>query len=77
MTKKINSINKPRKERNFYNPNQKKIDAKKKKRIRLTNYLHRTRKIKQGIVLKDICYTEVTYPFLINLKLINEYLKKK
>ncbi len=50
---------------------------KKKEKPKLTNYLYRTRKLKKGIFLKKPAYKDILYPFTLNLKLINEYLKKK
>nr|AZL93010.1 hypothetical protein [Peronospora effusa]AZL93063.1 hypothetical protein [Peronospora effusa] len=42
-----------------------------------TAYLHRNKKIKTGIFLKKPSFKTILYPFHLNLKLINEYLKKK
>nr|YP_010508043.1 hypothetical protein OF160_mgp09 [Phytophthora clandestina]UXG56385.1 hypothetical protein [Phytophthora clandestina] len=42
-----------------------------------TAYLHRNKKIKTGIFFKKPTFKTVLYPFYLNLKLINEYLKKK
>jgi hypothetical protein len=44
---------------------------------KITNYLHVNQKLKQGIFLKKPSFNEIIYPFSLNLKLINEYLKKK
>ncbi len=49
----------------------------KKKKPKITNYLHVNQKLKQGIFLKKPSFNEIIYPFSLNLKLINEYLKKK
>nr|YP_010395007.1 Ymf100 [Phytophthora cambivora]DAZ89444.1 TPA_asm: Ymf100 [Phytophthora cambivora] len=42
-----------------------------------TTYLHRNKKIKTGIFFKQPTFKSILYPFYLNLKLINEYLKKK
>nr|YP_010394338.1 Ymf100 [Phytophthora fragariae]DAZ88346.1 TPA_asm: Ymf100 [Phytophthora fragariae] len=42
-----------------------------------TTYLHRNKKIKIGIFFKQPTFKSILYPFYLNLKLINEYLKKK
>nr|YP_010394772.1 Ymf100 [Phytophthora tubulina]DAZ89209.1 TPA_asm: Ymf100 [Phytophthora tubulina] len=42
-----------------------------------TAYLHRNKKIKTGIFFKKPTFKAILYPFYLNLKLINEYLKKK
>lgn len=49
----------------------------KKNKPKITNYLHVNSKLKQGIFLKKPSFNEIIYPFSLNLKLINEYLKKK
>ena len=41
------------------------------------NYLHFNKKLKQGIFLKKPSSKDIKYPFYLNLKLINEYIKKK
>nr|YP_010508082.1 hypothetical protein OF336_mgp05 [Phytophthora gonapodyides]UXG56422.1 hypothetical protein [Phytophthora gonapodyides] len=43
----------------------------------ITSYLHRNKKIKTGIFFKEPTFKTILYPFHLNLKLINEYLKKK
>nr|YP_010394221.1 Ymf100 [Phytophthora cinnamomi]DAZ88740.1 TPA_asm: Ymf100 [Phytophthora cinnamomi var. cinnamomi]WRY73344.1 orf100 [Phytophthora cinnamomi]WRY73384.1 orf100 [Phytophthora cinnamomi]WRY73424.1 orf100 [Phytophthora cinnamomi]WRY73464.1 orf100 [Phytophthora cinnamomi] len=43
----------------------------------ITTYLHRNKKIKTGIFFKEPTLKGILYPFYLNLKLINEYLKKK
>lgn len=43
----------------------------------ITEYLHRNKKIKTGIFLKKPSFKKILYPFHLNFKLINEYLKKK
>nr|YP_010117973.1 ymf100 [Phytophthora heveae]QPN53945.1 ymf100 [Phytophthora heveae] len=43
----------------------------------MTAYLHRNKKTKMGIFLKEPTFKTILYPFYLNLKLINEYLKKK
>nr|YP_010118012.1 ymf100 [Phytophthora captiosa]QPN54023.1 ymf100 [Phytophthora captiosa] len=42
-----------------------------------TAYLHRNRKKKIGIFFKKPTFNSIIYPFHLNLKLINEYLKIK
>nr|YP_010394065.1 Ymf100 [Peronospora belbahrii]DAZ88073.1 TPA_asm: Ymf100 [Peronospora belbahrii] len=42
-----------------------------------TAYLHRNKKKKIGIFFKKPSFRTILYPFHLNLKLINEYLKKK
>lgn len=42
-----------------------------------TTYLHRNKKIKTGIFFKEPTFKSILYPFYLNMKLINEYLKKK
>ncbi len=49
----------------------------KKNTSKFTNYLHTNKKLKQGIFLKKPTFNDIIYPFSLNLKLINEYLKKK
>jgi hypothetical protein len=44
---------------------------------KITNYLHTNKKLKQGILFKKPIFNDIIYPFSLNLKLINEYLKKK
>lgn len=43
----------------------------------ITGYLHRNKKKKIGIFFKKPNFKNILYPFHLNLKLINEYLKKK
>jgi hypothetical protein len=40
-------------------------------------YLYKNKKLKKGIFLKRPRFNEIMYPFYLNLKLVNEYLKKK
>jgi hypothetical protein len=47
-----------------------------KKKIK-NNYLYKNKKLKKGIILKKPKFNEILYPFFLNLKLVNEYLKKK
>nr|YP_010394377.1 Ymf100 [Phytophthora kernoviae]UXG56230.1 hypothetical protein [Phytophthora kernoviae]DAZ88385.1 TPA_asm: Ymf100 [Phytophthora kernoviae]DAZ88818.1 TPA_asm: Ymf100 [Phytophthora kernoviae] len=42
-----------------------------------TSYLQRNRKLKTGIFFKEPSFKNILYPFNLNLKLINEFLKKK
>lgn len=59
-----------------YNNN---IIQKKKKpeKPKITNYLYVHKKLKKGVFLKKPSFNDIIYPFPLNLKLINEYLKKK
>jgi hypothetical protein len=59
-----------------YNNNiiQKKKQPEKPK---ITNYLYVHKKLKKGVFLKKPSFNDIIYPFSLNLKLINEYLKKK
>lgn len=59
-----------------YNSNniQKKKQPEKPK---ITNYLYINKKLKKGVFLKKPSFNDIIYPFSLNLKLINEYLKKK
>ncbi len=41
------------------------------------NYLYKNKKLKKGVFLKKPKFNEIMYPFFLNLKLVNEYLKKK
>lgn len=68
----------------FYKKNNfllsKKVVEKKEKKIKINNqkhYLYKNKKLKKGIFLKKPKFNEIMYPFLFNLKLVNEYLKKK
>jgi hypothetical protein len=60
----------------IYNNNiiQKKKQPEKPK---ITNYLYVHKKLKKGVFLKKPSFNDIIYPFALNLKLINEYLKKK
>jgi hypothetical protein len=44
---------------------------------KITNYLYVHKKLKKGVFLKKPSFNDIIYPFPLNLKLINEYLKKK
>ena len=55
----------------------KRLEALRKKAPKSTNYLHFNKKLKQGIFLKKPYFDEIKYPFFLNLKLVNEYIKKK
>nr|YP_010394026.1 Ymf100 [Hyaloperonospora arabidopsidis]DAZ88034.1 TPA_asm: Ymf100 [Hyaloperonospora arabidopsidis] len=52
------------------------LGEKKPKRPLITTYLQRNKKIKTGMFFKKPSYESILYPFHLNLKLINEYLKK-
>jgi hypothetical protein len=60
----------------IYNNNiiQKKKQPEKPK---ITNYFYVNKKLKKGVFLKKPSFNDIIYPFYLNLKLINEYLKKK
>nr|YP_009645898.1 hypothetical protein [Pseudoperonospora humuli]QBX98969.1 hypothetical protein [Pseudoperonospora humuli] len=53
------------------------LGEKKPEKPLTTSYLHRNKKLKIGIFLKTPSLKTILYPFHLNLKLINEYLKKK
>ncbi len=58
----------------------KNIAEKKDKKIKINNqnyYLYKNKKLKKGVFLKKPKFNEIMYPFFLNLKLVNEYLKKK
>lgn len=72
MIQKKKTINKLKVQNNkIY---KKKKTQKKKSNIK---YLYYNKKIKQGLFLKTPTYKELSYPFIFNLKLISQYLKKK
>ncbi len=57
----------------------KNIAEKKEKKIKINNqnyYLYKNKKLKKGVFLKKPKFNEILYPFFLNMKLINEYLKK-
>ena len=53
------------------------LGEKKPEKPLTTEYLHRNKKKKIGMVLKKPSFKKILYPFYLNLKLISEYLKKK
>nr|YP_009729768.1 hypothetical protein [Plasmopara viticola]QHW07507.1 hypothetical protein [Plasmopara viticola] len=53
------------------------LGEKKPSKPLITAYLHRNKKIKTGIFFKKPTLKTTLYPFHLNLKLVNEYLKKK
>ena len=53
------------------------LGEKKPEKPLTTSYLHRNKKLKTGIFFKKPTLKNIVYPFRLNLKLINEYLKKK
>ena len=59
--------------------NNKNINQKKKQpeKPKITNYLYVHKKLKKGVFLKKPSFNDIIYPFSLNLKLINKYLKKK
>ena len=61
-----------------YNNNNNIIQKKKQpEKPKITNYLYVHKKLKKGVFLKKPSFNDIIYPFSLNLKLINEYLKKK
>jgi hypothetical protein len=59
----------------FYKQNNfKKIN--KKNEDKISNYLIINKKIRKGVFLKKPTYREVMYPVYLNLKLVNEFLKR-
>ena len=78
-TKNINKSNQLNKKFKTYREYAefRKLEARKEKTPKLTNYLHINKKSKQGVFLKQPCFNEIKYPFHLNLKLINEFVKKK
>ena len=53
------------------------LGEKKPEKPLTTAYLQRNKKKKIGMFFKEPSYKTILYPFHLNLKLINEYLKKK
>jgi hypothetical protein len=47
------------------------------KKLQITKYLYRNKKLKKGIFLKEPSLNDIKYPIKFNFKLINEFLKKK
>nr|YP_010394654.1 Ymf100 [Plasmopara halstedii]DAZ89091.1 TPA_asm: Ymf100 [Plasmopara halstedii] len=68
-----------KKNRNFYKNNDIYyiLGEKRPSKPLITAYLHRNKKIKTGIFFKKPVLKNILYPFHLNLKLINEYFKKK
>nr|YP_009233128.1 orf100 [Phytophthora polonica]AMB20933.1 orf100 [Phytophthora polonica] len=67
---------------NYFSPYKKNniyyiLGEKKPINPKTTTYLQRNKKIKTGIFFKNPTFNSIIYPFHLNLKLINEYLKKK
>lgn len=81
IEKNRSSFNKknPLKHKKYFNQFNKvnRMALLKKKKPKITNYLHTNSTLKKGIFLKKPSFNEIVYPFSLNLKLINEYLKKK
>lgn len=65
------------KKKYYYNKKLYNIRNKKKEKPKITNYLHTRKKLKKGIFFKKPVFNDIIYPFFLNLKLIDEYLKKK
>jgi len=55
------------------------IEKKEKNKVKKikNNYLYKKKFLKKGIIFKKPKFHEILYPFFLNLKLVNEYLKKK
>lgn len=77
--KKFNKFYLKKKKNYFYKKNNiyYLLGEKRPEKPLITEYLHRNKKIKTGIFLKKPSFQTILYPFYLNLKLINEYLKKK
>jgi hypothetical protein len=60
-----------------YNKNNIIKKKKRPEKPKITNYLYVHKKLKKGVFLKKPSFNDIIYPFSLNLKLINEYLKKK
>jgi hypothetical protein len=60
-----------------YNSNNVIQKKKQPEKPKITNYLYVHKKLKKGVFLKKPSFNDIIYPFSLNLKLINEYLKKK
>jgi len=61
----------------IYNNNNIIKKKKQPEKPKITNYLYVHKKLKKGVFLKKPSFNDIIYPFSLNLKLINEYLKKK
>jgi len=61
----------------IYNNNNIIQKKKQPEKPKITNYLYVHKKLKKGVFLKKPSFNDIIYPFSLNLKLINEYLKKK
>jgi hypothetical protein len=48
-----------------------------KKKIFATSYFYKNKKLEKGVFLRKPTFKKIFYPFYLNLKLVNEYLKKK
>ena len=46
-------------------------------RLKTSIYLYLNKKLKEAVILKKPSFSEIKYPFNLNLKLVNEYYKKK
>lgn len=65
------------KKNSLYLKNIEKKTEDKTKKINQNNYLYKNKQLKKGIFLKKPKFNEILYPFFLNMKLINAYLKKK
>lgn len=61
----------------IFNNNNKINQKKQPEKPKITNYLYVHKKLRKGVFLKKPSFNDIIYPFSLNLKLINEYLKKK
>ena len=52
-------------------------NEKRAKLPKMVNYLYSNKKLKKGVFLKKPSFNEIKFPFKLNLKLVNEYIKKK
>lgn len=91
FNKKINKPHFPQRNKKYFYPQKNKnrffykkknniyyiLGEKKPEKPLTTSYLHRNKKLRIGMFFKKPSYKSILYPFHLNLKLINEYLKKK
>jgi hypothetical protein len=79
IKKKKNFFDQLKKERSrFNNLTKTKVSFKelRKRKIFSTSYLYKNKKLKKGIFLRKPTFKKIFYPFFMNLRLVNEYLKK-
>ena len=76
--KKKNNKNKNFKNKNFKFQKKNIYQIYKKPwRLKTSIYLYLNKKLKEAVILKKPSFSEIKYPFNLNLKLVNEYYKKK